>query len=417
VLLQGSGCILAHCMGLGKTLTVIAFTATLLTNPLVQSIEDPYQPGAASATGDKAVAKSSSSSSSGQGAAKSATAVRSDGIAAAGAADASPAAAARGTSAVTEPDVSTAEPTATPTAAPTAAPAASQQSPFAAPASSSATSAEPVAAPTPKKQLIRTVLIVAPVNTLDNWLNEYKRWTPAELYGELNVTSIMSVVGEKAAWGPRLQALRRWHEQGGVMVMGYDMYRRLTNPEASKVSKKKAATGVSTVTRATGEDTSSNSSSASAVKPAGGALTGPNNRSNAGGRGAGAGSPGVSNISLANIQEARRYLQDPGPDLVVADEAHTIKEPAAIISKVMNQIRTKRRIALTGSPLQNNLVEYWCMVNWVKYRFLGDYKEFYKYYVEPIRAGSDKKAVSSEVTSFATCIRGGCVIKKGDETV
>jgi SNF2 family DNA or RNA helicase len=400
VLLQGSGCILAHCMGLGKTLTVIAFTATLLTNPLVQSIEDPYQPGAVSVpgaavgVGAKAEAKSSSSSSSSQGAAKSSTAARSDGIAATGAAAASPAAAAvPATAAVTEPESST--------AAPTAAPTASQQSPITASAPTTDTTAEPVAAPVPKKQLIRTVLIVAPVNTLDNWLNEYRRWTPAELYSDLNVTSIMSVVGEKAAWGPRLQALRRWHEQGGVMVMGYDMYRRLTNPEASKLSKKKAATGVSTATRAAGEDTSSNSSSASAVKPAGGALTGPNNRSNAGGRGAGAGSPGVSNISLANIQEARRYLQDPGPDLVVADEAHTIKEPAAIISKVMNQIRTKRRIALTGSPLQNNLVEYWCMVNWVKYRFLGDYKEFYKYYVEPIRAGSDKKAVSSEVTSFA----------------
>jgi SNF2 family DNA or RNA helicase len=403
VLLQGSGCILAHCMGLGKTLTVIAFTATLLTNPLVQSIEDPYQPGAASASGDKAVAKSSSSSSSSQGAAKSSTAVRSDGIAATGAAAASPAPAVPATAAAPVPESSTTEPT--------AAPPASQQSPTTASGPTTGTTSEPVAAPVPKKQLIRTVLIVAPVNTLDNWLNEYERWTPAELYSDLNVTSIMSVVGEKAAWGPRLQALRRWHEQGGVMVMGYDMYRRLTNPEASKVSKKKAATGVSTATGATREDNSGNSSSASAVKSAGGAPAGLGNRSNAGGRGAGAGSPGVSNISLANIQEARRYLQDPGPDLVVADEAHTIKEPAAIISKVMNQIRTKRRIALTGSPLQNNLVEYWCMVNWVKYRFLGDYKEFYKYYVEPIRAGSDKKAISSEVTSFADMYTCGCVIQ------
>ena len=52
----------------------------------------------------------------------------------------------------------------------------------------------------------------------------------------------------------------------------------------------------------------------------------------------------------------REALCDPGPDLIVADEAHVIKDKNSKINKALEKVRTKRRIALTGSPLQNNLI-------------------------------------------------------------
>ena len=67
----------------------------------------------------------------------------------------------------------------------------------------------------------------------------------------------------------------------------------------------------------------------------------------------------------------KRYLINPGPDLIVADEAHQIKNPKARKSIILGKVKTPLRIALTGSPLQNNLIEYWCMVNWVKPFHLG----------------------------------------------
>jgi len=73
----------------------------------------------------------------------------------------------------------------------------------------------------------------------------------------------------------------------------------------------------------------------------------------------------IENLNLCHLQLhsfdiVDMSLQD-GPDILVCDEAHMIKNTKADVTQALKQVKCQRRIALTGSPLQNNLMEYYCV--------------------------------------------------------
>lgn len=89
-------------------------------------------------------------------------------------------------------------------------------------------------------------------------------------------------------------------------------------------------------------------------------------------------------------------LQD-GPDILVCDEAHMIKNTRADVTQTLKQVKCQRRIALTGSPLQNNLMEYYCMVDFVREGFLGSSHEFRNRYQNPIANGQHTNSTAEDV--------------------
>ncbi|CAI9090971.1 OLC1v1025877C5 [Oldenlandia corymbosa var. corymbosa] len=103
--------------------------------------------------------------------------------------------------------------------------------------------------------------------------------------------------------------------------------------------------------------------------------------------------------SVKDREAARQIcttLQD-GPDILVCDEAHIIKNTRADVTQALKQVKCQRRIALTGSPLQNNLMEYYCMVDFVREGFLGSRHEFRNRFQNPIENGQLTNSTASDV--------------------
>lgn len=69
-------------------------------------------------------------------------------------------------------------------------------------------------------------------------------------------------------------------------------------------------------------------------------------------------------MGRASLEELASTLEEmllrPGADIVICDEGHNIKNRKSAISRAVSEIRTRRRIILTGTPIQNNLKECKC---------------------------------------------------------
>lgn len=208
------------------------------------------------------------------------------------------------------------------------------------------------------------VLVVCPLSTVLNWVNEFNIWLK-DIEGREDI--YVYEINKLKQNVDRANKLMEWHNDGGIMILSYDMFRNLTNDTGSRFRKK--------------------------IK-----------------------------------DSLQTSLIDPGPDLVICDEGHLLKNEKTSISKAMMRLRTLRRIVLTGTPLQNNLkeckfdVNVWrchvgnflsvsigiftsennfqnfpfnasfvlpdyCMVQFVKPNLLGKYQEYMNRFVNPITNG------------------------------
>lgn len=204
-----------------------------------------------------------------------------------------------------------------------------------------------------------TVLVLCPAICLPNWTSEFEKWLTAESRVRCPILTLDTYTTKSSAAG-RLRLLQRWKRTGGVLLMGYEMFRGMLNPTTTPIScfkERDASIHVCLrMTSAKKEITSTLAQKAADIQ--------------------------------RTAREYRQLLCNPGANLVVMDEGHRMKDPSSLLCQSVAQIQTSRRIVLTGYPVQNSLSEYWCMVNFARDGFLGSYEEFRAKYERPVLEGN-----------------------------
>ncbi|MFG1946309.1 DEAD/DEAH box helicase [Nonomuraea sp. NPDC048826] len=79
-------------------------------------------------------------------------------------------------------------------------------------------------------------------------------------------------------------------------------------------------------------------------------------------------------------------------DLVVADEAQHVKNPASGTAQALRDIPAAARVALTGTPVENNLSELWAILDWATPGLLGPLTRFRARWATPIESGDTATA-------------------------
>ncbi|MFE2737017.1 SNF2-related protein [Streptomyces sp. NPDC059349] len=78
--------------------------------------------------------------------------------------------------------------------------------------------------------------------------------------------------------------------------------------------------------------------------------------------------------------------------MVVTDEAQHVKNPHSATAKELRTIGARARVALTGTPVENNLSELWAILDWTTPGLLGKLGTFRTRYARAVEEGKDPAA-------------------------
>ncbi|XP_078248983.1 DNA repair and recombination protein RAD54-like isoform X2 [Pogona vitticeps] len=101
-------------------------------------------------------------------------------------------------------------------------------------------------------------------------------------------------------------------------------------------------------------------------------------------------------ISYETFRLHAEVLQKGSVGIVICDEGHRLKNSDNQTYQALNSLNTSRRVLISGTPIQNDLLEYFSLVHFVNSGILGTAQEFKKHFEIPILKGRDADASESE---------------------
>jgi len=78
--------------------------------------------------------------------------------------------------------------------------------------------------------------------------------------------------------------------------------------------------------------------------------------------------------------------------LLVCDEGHRLKNSESQTFAILTELRVQRRVILSGTPIQNDLSEYFSLLNFANPDYLGTKADFRKNFENAIIRGRDSDA-------------------------
>ncbi|MER5408834.1 SNF2-related protein [Streptomyces sp. NPDC002769] len=97
--------------------------------------------------------------------------------------------------------------------------------------------------------------------------------------------------------------------------------------------------------------------------------------------------------TYGTMRSAAPRLAQQAWGMVVADEAQHVKNPYSATAKALRTIPSPARVALTGTPVENNLSELWALLDWTTPGLLGPLKSFRARHARAVENGEDEEAV------------------------
>ncbi|KGO78123.1 Helicase, C-terminal [Penicillium italicum] len=168
-------------------------------------------------------------------------------------------------------------------------------------------------------------LLLCPASLIQNWCDEFEMWTPQNH----NLGKVRSIPAKNPTLD-RTQEICAWNDEGGVLILSYNIFRKLVKDKAE------------------------------------------NNEDEA----------------QKSVNENVKNWVLNSPTLVVVDEAQNLRNHESQITEAASRLRTRKRIALTGTPISNGLEDYYWMVDWVAPKYLGELPDFNDQFIKPIENGS-----------------------------
>ncbi|WP_405762791.1 DEAD/DEAH box helicase [Streptomyces sp. NBC_00045] len=97
-------------------------------------------------------------------------------------------------------------------------------------------------------------------------------------------------------------------------------------------------------------------------------------------------------VTYGVLRRDRETLAENAWSLIAADEAQHVKNPYAVTARELRAVPTRARVALTGTPVENNLSELWALLDWTTPGLLGPLAVFRDRHARAIESGEDPRA-------------------------